>query len=52
MDLCKIERVWEMRAFFSGGQADGGYTTTERDLDGGRNAVILKSRWRDRNAGK
>lgn len=33
LDLCKTERVWEIRAFASGGQPDGGYTTTERDLD-------------------
>ena len=39
---CKIESLWEMRAFASRGQADGGYTTTERDLDGGRSAVIIK----------
>lgn len=41
-----------MRAFASRGQADGGYTATERDLDGGRNAVILKSRRRGKNGGK
>lgn len=44
--MCKIERVREMRGFASRGQAAGGYTTTERGLDGGRNAGILKRRWR------
>lgn len=47
LDLCKIERVWGMRGFARKGQADGGYTTTERDLDEGRNASdIKKSRWK------
>lgn len=35
-----------MRAFAIKGQADGGYTTTEKALGGRRNAAILKSRWR------
>lgn len=44
MTCVGLREYGEMGAFASGGQADGGYTTTERDLDEGRNAAILKKK--------